>query len=177
MKNKLLIFAIFFYSIRAYALIIPCPANMMGPENRLLVNLKTGKPGARIEGPATLSFDECWVELTEDAIIPTLRFRVKTDAKFKFKKKILFVKIKKTIPLRCSFKSTVHTKILDGCEVRDTKFSFYRLKCRGIPRVFTKIVESLIKKEIRKKGGKIIQELLRNLADKDEIFQGICSNT
>jgi len=175
MKTKLL-FLIFFYSMGAHALILPCPQDMIGPENTLRVFLKSGSPSARIEGPAAITFDECQVEFTGEAIIPTLRVKVKTDAKFIFKKKILFAKIKKTIPLRCSFKSTINTKILDGCQVRDTKFSFYRLKCRGIPKIFTKLVEKLIKRDIRKKGGELIQNLLNKLADKDEFFGSICGD-
>lgn len=173
--NKLILLT-FFISLGAHALVLPCPENMIGPENFLKVNLKSGSSSARIEGPAAITFDECQVELTDEAIIPTLKIRVKTDAKFIFKKKILFAKVQKTVPLRCSFKSTVNTKILDACQVRDTKFSFYRLNCRGFPKIFTKLIEKLIKKEIRKKGGDLIQKLLNKASENDEIFGSICGD-
>jgi hypothetical protein len=149
---------------------------MVGPDNLLSFNLNAGSGSSKIEGPATLHFDECRVELTEEAIVPIMKFRVKTDAFFKFKKKILFANVKKTIPLRCSFKSTVKTHILDSCQVSDTLFSFYRLNCRGIPKVFTKLIEKLIKREIRKKGENLLQDLLFKLAEKDEIFESMCSD-
>lgn len=148
----------------------------MGPENLINFHLKTGSSDKRIEGPATIRIDECWVDFKDEAIVPHIKFKVKTDAKFIFKKKILMAKITKVVDLRCSFNSTVHTNMMEGCKLKNTKFNFYNLDCRGFPRVFNKIIERLLKKQIRKKGENLIQKMVNTLADENEMFQGICEN-
>ncbi|RLA65391.1 MAG: hypothetical protein DRQ88_03425 [Epsilonproteobacteria bacterium] len=176
MKTKyLLLFLLFSTSSYAQVLSLPCPDKMIGPENLLIMHLKTSLGSKRIEGPASIRFDECRVDFTEEGIIPYLKVKVKTNAKFIFKKKILFAKVTKVIDLKCSFKSTVNTKVLKDCNLKNTSFGLYRLKCRGIPPIFTKIVEKLIKKEIRKKGGRLIERMFSKLIAKNEFLQELCS--
>jgi len=175
-KIKFLILSILFLSKGAFAqLSLPCPEGLVGPENRLLIQLKAGPPEARIDGPATIMFEDCRVDFTEEAVIPVVKIMVKTDAKFIYKKKILFARITKVTDLRCSFKTSVETKIIEGCNLKDTRFSFYRLRCRGIPKAFTRLAQDLIKKEIRKKGEKLIHNLLIKSLGKNEMLQEICA--